>query len=242
MHICGYLGILFNSEPNEKPISSETTNISKFNYNDEMNKIDNDIKIQNALSRSTLLKSNFMFITSKGFTQRRNFFCKEGTGFFSATYEAKADIMNPNMMFDMVKRNISNAVYYFLMYIVGNYFFSGFILLKLPFGLTQKFRAMMQQGLNLPDIDVSYVSAISWCFILVFGLNGILQYFDGGEEYSMLTQQTQMMKAPMAMMGPMKDYTKMLTAEKESINILPSFSLVDDSVNDFIKKYDYLLD
>ena len=44
-------------------------------------------------------------------------------------------------------------------------------------------------------VDVSYVSAISWCLILVFGLNGILQQFDGGEEFSMLSQQEQMMKA-----------------------------------------------
>ena len=51
---------------------------------------------------------------------------------------------------------------------------------------------MTQQGLNLPDVDVSYVSAISGCLILVFGINSILQYFDGGEEFSMVKQQMAM--------------------------------------------------
>ena len=130
------------------------------------------------------------------------------------------------MMTDSIKKMFSNMVYYLIIFVGVRFFFSGFILLKLPFGLTQKFRGMLQQELNLPDVEVSYVSAVSWCMILVFGITGILQHFDGGEDFSMLSQQEQMMKAPMAMMGPMKDYTKMLTAEKESINILPSFSLV----------------
>lgn len=231
-----YLSVLLNQNQ-DKEIPSENRDVSKFDYNEEMLKRDTDLKIQNALARSNLLKSNFMFISLNGFKQRKNFFCKEN-GFFSQKFEAKNDIMNPNVMFDMLKRNISNAVYYLIMFVGGGYFFSGFILLKLPFGLTQKFRSMMQQGLNLPDVDVSYVSAISWCLILVFGLNGILQQFDGGEEFSMLSQQEQMMKAPLGMMGPMKDYSRILKVEKESIEILPSFSLIDDSVDDFLKKYE----
>ncbi len=70
--------------------------------------------------------------------------------------------MNPNMMTDMLKKNIVSFLYYAILFVGVGFLFSGFILLKLPFGLTQKFRGMMQQGLNLPDLDVSYVSAISW--------------------------------------------------------------------------------
>ena len=111
------------------------------------------------------------------------FFCQEETGFFSKKYESQGnDLLNPNMMTDMIKKNVLNGLYYVVIFLGGGYFFSGFILLKLPFGLTQKFRSMTQQGLNLPDVDVSYVSAISWCLILVFGINSILQYFDGDEE------------------------------------------------------------
>ncbi|MCQ2816759.1 MAG: TMCO1/EMC3 family protein [archaeon] len=235
-----YLSLLFSSN-DQKVIPSDNKDINKFDYNEEMTKRDLDIQVTNALSRSNLLKSNFMFLSSKGFKLRRNYFCKNETGYFNQKHESKTDIMNPNMMFDMIKRNVTNAIYYLLMFVGGGYFFSGFILLKLPFGLTQKFRGMMQQGLNLPDVDVSYVSAISWCLILVFGLNDILQQFDGGEEYSMLAQQEQMFKAPMQMMGPMKDYNRIFNAEKESVNILPTFSLVDDSVDNLLKKYEEYL-
>ena len=99
---------------------------------------------------------------------------------------------------------------------------------------------MMQQGLSLPDFDPSYVSAISWCLILVFGINPILQFFDGGEDFSMLAQQRQMVTTPMNMFAnPMggKNYEKILKPEKESINIINNFSLFDDAVDNLIKKY-----
>lgn len=33
---------------------------------------------------------------------------------------------------------------------------------------------MLQQGLNVTMLDSTYVSSMSWSFILVFGLNGLL--------------------------------------------------------------------
>ena len=154
--------------------------------------------------------------------------------------DKQADFMNPNMMTDMLTRNISNAIYYISLFVVGGFFFSGYILLKLPFGLTRTFKSMMQQGLSLPDFDPSYVSAISWCLILVFGINPILQFFDGGEDFSMFTQQKQMMTQPLNLMGnPMagKNYEKILKPEKESINIVSNFSLLDDAVDTLIDRY-----
>jgi len=186
-----------------------------------------------------------MHISERGYKLRKAFFCNEG-GFFSTKFEAKAaDVMNPNMMGDMLKKNVLNGLYYALIFVGVGYMFSGFILLKLPFGLTQKFRSMLQQGLNLPDVDISYVSAISWCFILVFGLNSILQHFDGGDNFSMLKEQEQMMKQPMQMM-PFgqpggQDYEKMLSAEKENVELIPNFSLLDDSVDRLLEKYNLLI-
>lgn len=234
-----YLSYIFN-QGSKKIVPSETKESKDFEYVQEMTKRDLDIKIKNAIKRATLLKTNYMYISTKGFNSRKAFFCQEETGFFSKQYESQSDILNPNMMVDMVKKNVLNGLYYVVIFLGGGYFFSGFILLKLPFGLTQKFRSMTQQGLNLPDVDVSYVSAISWCLILVFGINSILQYFDGGEEFSMLKQQMAMnpMNA-MQNMGPMKDYEKILKPEKESINILPHFSLLDDAVDKLIEKYDF---
>jgi hypothetical protein len=231
-----YLNTLFN-KGNKPELHSETKTLEDFSIEQELKSRDTDLRIQNAIARANLLKDNFMYISEKGFKKRQAFFNE----FFSRQFEDKqADFMNPNMMTDMLTRNISNAIYYISLFVVGGFFFSGYILLKLPFGLTRTFKSMMQQGLSLPDFDPSYVSAISWCLILVFGINPILQFFDGGEDFSMFTQQKQMMTQPLNLMGnPMagKNYEKILKPEKESINIVSNFSLLDDAVDTLIDRY-----
>jgi hypothetical protein len=58
-----------------------------------------------------------------------------------------------------------------------NYFFPGFIVAKLPFTLTERFRAMTQQGLQVPQLDTSYVSTGSWYFFAQMGLAPLLMLF-----------------------------------------------------------------
>ena len=243
-----YLNVVINqgqakNNPSKVPREERKSQNQDFLEN-ELTHRDVDIKVRAAINRSSKLRSNFMHISDRGFKQRKAFFCNEG-GFFSQKIENKAaDVMNPNMMVDVLKKNLINGLYYALIFGGVGYMFSGFILLKLPFGLTQKFRSMLQQGLNLPDVDVSYVSAISWCFILVFGLNSILQHFDGGDNFSMLKEQEQMMKAPMQMFGQpgaVQDYEKLFSAEKENIEIIPQFSLLEDSTDKLLEKYEYLI-
>lgn len=46
---------------------------------------------------------------------------------------------------------------------VVNQFFSGFVLVKIPFPLTPSFKAMLQRGIPLASLDVTYVTSLSWC-------------------------------------------------------------------------------
>lgn len=208
------------------------------NIKNELQSRDVDIKVTHAISRSTKIRQNFMFISEKGFKMRKSYLCND---FFTQKFETKpADVMNPNMMTDMIKKNAVNMLYYALIFVGCGYFFSGFILLKLPFGLTQKFRSMLQQGLSIPTLDVSYVSALSWCFMLVFGLNSIISHFDGKDDFSMLKEQEKMMTAPMNMGPQERDYVKLMSTEKENLEILPFFSILDDSVEKVIEKYSYI--
>jgi hypothetical protein len=52
---------------------------------------------------------------------------------------------------------------------------------KLPFPLTYGFKAMLQRDISTPDMDVRYVSALSWYFLNLFGLNGLFKLMLGAE-------------------------------------------------------------
>ena len=59
------------------------------------------------------------------------------------------------------------------------HFFSGFILLKVPFPLTIGFKQMFQRGMESIQLDTSYVSSVSWYFLVMFGLRGFFQLVIG---------------------------------------------------------------
>jgi hypothetical protein len=86
-----------------------------------------------------------------------------------------------------------------------NFFFEGFVLstfcpprfdsgpvetddgfgespVKLPFPLTLGFKSMLQRGIQTPDMDVRWVSSLSWYFLNFFGLNGLYRIILGGDE------------------------------------------------------------
>jgi ABC-type uncharacterized transport system permease subunit len=84
------------------------------------------------------------------------------------------DMMNPNMMGGMLKQNLQGVFNISLFSILGS-LFSGFVIAKMPFFLGQNFKSMLQQGVKLTNLDPSYVSSMSWCFLCIFGLQGLLQ-------------------------------------------------------------------
>ena len=77
-------------------------------------------------------------------------------------------------MFGTMKGTIVMGVLMMLQMGWVNYFFSGFILAKVPFPLTQKFRGMTQNSVDMENLDVRYVSALSFYFVLMFGMNQLM--------------------------------------------------------------------
>ncbi|CAM6121314.1 unnamed protein product [Calypogeia fissa] len=59
---------------------------------------------------------------------------------------------DPNMAMDMMKKNLSMIIPQTLTFAWVNFFFSGFVAAKIPFPLTQRFRAMLQNGIDLSSV------------------------------------------------------------------------------------------
>src|SRR4051812_7126040 len=54
-----------------------------------------------------------------------------------------------------------------------------FLLVRLPFPLTLRFKSMLQRGVETPDVDVAWVSSLSWYFLNLFGLRGVFSLLLG---------------------------------------------------------------
>ncbi|EGR26945.1 protein pob, putative [Ichthyophthirius multifiliis] len=136
------------------------------------------VRCQNIIKHNSLLTDN-------SFKIRKYHLCKKNGGYLTVRGERVTQVnpmqqmaqMNPNNMTAMLKNNLSMGLSTFLLYTWVNQLFSGFILARVPFPLTQKFRIMLQSGVDILNLNVRYVSSLSLYFYyqLLF-FNSKLQY------------------------------------------------------------------
>jgi len=102
-----------------------------------------------------------------------------------------------------------------------NFFFQGFVLIKLPFPLTLGFKSMMQRGIETSDMDVRWVSSLSWYILNLFGLNGVYRLLLGDENSA--DSSRDLANSPFggqqAASTPMQDFSKMFKAEKDNLEL-----------------------
>lgn len=89
--------------------------------------------------------------------------------------------INESMM-NMAKGNMANFIPQTVIMWWVNYFFGGFVIMKLPFPLTVKFKDMLQNGIMTSDLDARWVSAISWYFISVLGMTPLYNLLTSDQE------------------------------------------------------------
>jgi len=84
--------------------------------------------------------------------------------------------MDPGAMMDGMKGNMAAMVQNMVMMQGISHFFRGFVLVKVPFPLTRGFKQMFQRGLfDLTTLETSYVSSVSWYFLVMFGLRAFFR-------------------------------------------------------------------
>ncbi|KAG8904817.1 ER membrane complex subunit 3 [Tulasnella sp. 403] len=127
-----------------------------------------------------------------------------------------------------------------------NFFFHGFITIKLPFPLTIGFKPMMQRGINTPDMDVRWVSSLSWYFLNLFGLNGLFRLILGNDNaadsskdlasspFASLSGST-----PTMQLAPGQDMHKLFLQEKDSLELAEAtYKWVGDGIEErILQKY-----
>ena len=120
------------------------------------------------------------------FENRKTHFCKEQTGLLIYNEPENTNPMdmmqnnpmaNPDMMTSMLKSNLFMAVMMPIQFAGISYFFSGMIVGKVAFPLTQKFREMLQKGIEIKNIDVKYISSLSLYFLAFLGVDKFFSIF-----------------------------------------------------------------
>ncbi|KAF2674593.1 transmembrane protein [Microthyrium microscopicum] len=196
----------------------------------------NKIREHRQLIRGANLRVNYESISPSSFRARKAHFetaAKDGSFLAEPENRGKPP---PNMMTDpaamegmmgMMKGNVANMVSQTLIMGWINAFFSGFVIMKLPFPLTPQFKAMLQAGVGTRDMDVRWVSSVSWYFLTLFGLQPIYNFILGGDNAANQMAQQMAQMNPSAMMGPGQDPDKQFQAEAENLEVLEHKYLLD---------------
>jgi ER membrane protein complex subunit 3 len=128
---------------------------------------------------------------------------------------------NPDAAMGMMKQQLGALGPQLALGAFVNFFFRGFILGKLPFALSPRFRGMLQSGIDLPSLDVSYLSSLSFYMLLLFGSRGLMILFfqDAAVNDAAMLAQAQM-QTQMGFMNPAaSDPAKAYASECQALSL-----------------------
>lgn len=160
---------------------------------------------QRSLLHAQTLRANYQQISKSAFERRKEVFIdgvKEGRFLADPENRGKPPanpMTDPAMMegmMGMMKGNVAMMVPQSLIMGWINAFFSGYVIsesftaflvvvvakaypVKLPFPLTPQFKQMLQAGVGTRDLDVRWVSSLSWYFLTLFGLQPVYNFILG---------------------------------------------------------------
>jgi len=188
------------------------------------------VREMNALKRAVLLRQHASHIPYPSFQARRNYFCQafEQGDYLKNPSDKETGPANPmtdpsgmEAMMDGMKKNMMMFIPQSIIMGWITFFFSGFVLVKLPFPLTLRFKGMLQRGIETADMDVSWVSSLSWYFLNLFGLRGVFSILLGEDNVadSMKDVQAMSTMGMQAQPGQTQDWHKLFLSEKENLEL-----------------------
>jgi hypothetical protein len=188
------------------------------------------------LQRGAQLRANGNHIPLEAFESRRSWltgayaageFLKEPENRGKPQQNPMADPAGMDQMMDMVKGQMATFIPQTVLMSWINFFFSGFILMKLPFPLTIRFKSMLQSGVATPDLDVRWVSSISWYFLNAFGLKPVHNLILGENAAGDAMAMAGGAMPPQQVMQPGQDINKLFDAEAENLEITQHTFVLD---------------
>ncbi|KAJ3452751.1 er membrane protein complex subunit [Anaeramoeba flamelloides] len=211
---------------------------------------------QQLLIRSNRICKNANMVSKSSLISRQPFFLEETNGELNQDSKQKPLAMSmmfdPSMMTNMMKGSMGNMIPQVVLGQLISYLFKGFLVVKLPFFLPARFKTMLQQGIGLSSLDSSFVSSLSWYFMVYFGLRGVIDllfqakdaiahsYFSPIREQKRQTQVPRPAPAPVSTpsLGNMggTDKKDTLRNEKENWKMIDHFFEIQNSELELIGK------
>ncbi|CAH7675973.1 integral membrane protein DUF106-domain-containing protein [Phakopsora pachyrhizi] len=225
-----------SAKPNKDSVEPTTSGLKK-------------LREQRILVRSNLFRLNSNFLNHKRFRSRRESLMRvlDSGDYLSDSSVVKVggedgtppnpmDLNQMDGMMDGLKKQMVMMVPQTVIMGWINTFFFGFVCVKLPFPLPNGFKQMIQRGIETPDMDISWVSSLSWYFLNLFGLNPIYRIIlgdgnaaDGSSALSMGSNSFGVQQPATNLPGQQLDYKKLFKAEIENLKLL-EYNYFGDSI------------
>jgi hypothetical protein len=179
------------------------------------------IRDNQLLSHARTLRASGGLVPFSSFDARRAHLTAKGTGALRRRKGAAAPLnpmMDPDQMANMMKGNLGMMIPNIVIMGWVSLMFSGFVLIATPFPLTLRFKGMLQRGIDVNDLDVTYVSSLSWYFLCMFGLRGVFSLILGDNT----VDDAELMQRQMTMglgSGPGADIAKMFKTERDNLSL-----------------------
>lgn len=190
------------------------------------------LREQRSLLRGINLRSNSSAVSPAAFASRKQYlvsaykdgaFLKDPENRGKPAGNPMTDPAAMEGMMGMMKGNMAMMIPQTLIMGWINAFFAGFVIMKLPFPLTIRFKSMLQSGVATRDLDVRWVSSLSWYFLNLFGLQSVFIFILGNDNAAnqMAQQMSQMNPgAGAGMFQPGQDPDKMFQSEAENLEVV----------------------